>query len=234
VIRDDKLPAGTKQRGMIGYLLSKPTGKEFVYAGPVNGYAQVALSYSAKECEKKATLFLRKREPLHPLTERAKLYGGKICQIPDAALANLQIEANNYVKERNQQGVELLAFGGMSYDFIWIMYQQIKRAMEETELKDEPPKRMWCVVGSGTLLTIFHLLFPTTEFLVVQVGKTISPKLIECYKIKSGNILSLQKNLKNLCSYFPPYPSVDTYDAKLWQFVLKYGKSGDYIWNVAS
>jgi len=69
---------------------------------------------------------------------------------------------------------------------------------------------------------------------MVQVGKTISPKLIECYKIKSGNILSLQKNLKNLPHILPPYPSVDTYDAKLWQFVLKYGKSGDYIWNVAS
>ena len=28
--------------------------------------------------------------------------------------------------------------------------------------------------------------------------------------------------------------SVDWYDAKLWQFVLKHGEEGDYIWNVAA
>jgi hypothetical protein len=27
---------------------------------------------------------------------------------------------------------------------------------------------------------------------------------------------------------------VDWYDAKLWQFVLKHGEEGDYIWNVAA
>ena len=30
----------------------------------------------------------------------------------------------------------------------------------------------------------------------------------------------------------PPYDSIIKYDAKLWEFVLKYGKDGDYIWNV--
>ena len=69
---------------------------------------------------------------------------------------------------------------------------------------------------------------------MVQVGKTISPKLIECYKIKSGNIFISPEKFEEPAHILPPYPSVDTYDAKLWQFVLKYGKSGDYIWNVAS
>ncbi len=30
----------------------------------------------------------------------------------------------------------------------------------------------------------------------------------------------------------PPYPSVSTYDAKVWQFVLEHGNDGDYVWNV--
>jgi hypothetical protein len=30
----------------------------------------------------------------------------------------------------------------------------------------------------------------------------------------------------------PPYPSVSTYDAKLFTFYLKHGLDGDYIWNV--
>lgn len=28
--------------------------------------------------------------------------------------------------------------------------------------------------------------------------------------------------------------SVDWYDAKLWQFVLKHGQEGDFIWNLAA
>jgi len=30
----------------------------------------------------------------------------------------------------------------------------------------------------------------------------------------------------------PPYPSLDNYDAKVWQQILKLGEEGDYIWNV--
>jgi hypothetical protein len=32
----------------------------------------------------------------------------------------------------------------------------------------------------------------------------------------------------------PPYPSVSSYDAKLWQFVQQHGREGDFVWNVAA
>jgi hypothetical protein len=32
----------------------------------------------------------------------------------------------------------------------------------------------------------------------------------------------------------PPFPTVATYDAKLWQFVEQHGQEGDYVWNVAA
>lgn len=32
----------------------------------------------------------------------------------------------------------------------------------------------------------------------------------------------------------PPYPTVATYDAKLWQFVEQHGQDGDHVWNVAA
>jgi hypothetical protein len=31
----------------------------------------------------------------------------------------------------------------------------------------------------------------------------------------------------------PPYPSVSTYDSKVWKLVQQHGRSGDMIWNVA-
>lgn len=47
VVRDDYLIGGTKQRALAQLLLHNPCS-EFVYAGPVYGFAQIALSYCAK------------------------------------------------------------------------------------------------------------------------------------------------------------------------------------------
>ena len=44
VFRDDVLVGGTKQRGLIHMILSRDSD-EFVYAGPVFGFAQIALSH---------------------------------------------------------------------------------------------------------------------------------------------------------------------------------------------
>jgi len=59
VVRDDYLVGGSKQRGMVP-LLENSESKEFVYAGPNNGYAQIALAYAAQLTGKKCTLFVAK------------------------------------------------------------------------------------------------------------------------------------------------------------------------------
>ena len=70
VIRDDFLIGGTKQRMIAALILANPDCNEFVYAGPHQGYAQVALGYVAKLMGKKATLFLSDKSDLTRIAEK--------------------------------------------------------------------------------------------------------------------------------------------------------------------
>ena len=72
-------------------------------------------------------------------------------------------------------------------------------------------------------------MFPTTYYQVVQVGRNIWPDLLDGIR---HNVYIAPERFASVAQAPPPYPSVSTYDAKLWQFVLKYGEEGDFIWNV--
>ena len=59
VVRDDRLPGGTKQRGLYGLLVEHRAAgvHRFVYASPFCGYVQVALSYLCAEIGLSCVLF---------------------------------------------------------------------------------------------------------------------------------------------------------------------------------
>ena len=75
VIRDDYLKGGTKQRA-IEVFLEKGID-EYIYAGPTEGYAQIALSYLCKLYKKKAILFVSGQKKSH-LTMKAQKMGAKV------------------------------------------------------------------------------------------------------------------------------------------------------------
>ena len=53
VVRDDLLPGGTKRRFLYRYLQSQSHVREWVYASPRVGYAQVALAYACRSEERR-------------------------------------------------------------------------------------------------------------------------------------------------------------------------------------
>eukprot|EP01117_Protostelium_nocturnum_P010623 TRINITY_DN3823_c0_g1_i1.p1 TRINITY_DN3823_c0_g1~~TRINITY_DN3823_c0_g1_i1.p1 ORF type:complete len:358 (-),score=121.47 TRINITY_DN3823_c0_g1_i1:806-1879(-) len=236
VIRDDLLIGGTKQRALIAYLSSRSSIDEFVYAGPVFGYAQIALGYASKLTGKKGTLFLESKDPLHPLTQKAKSFGAKVIQVGSrATLKQVQEESQNYVEREKREGrhIELLPFGLHDEEFINLLVKSIREAVEKGSpelLREETtPKRMWLVVGSGTIMEALHRIWPQTHLLLVQVGKRVWPDQVEHIK---HTLYVAPEKFWEISKRLPPYPSVSTYDAKLWQFVEDHGESGDFIWNV--
>lgn len=226
IIRDDKLIGGTKQR-MLQPIIENNPCKEFVYAGPVYGYAQIALSYVTSKLNKKATLFLATHRPRTKLTQKAAKYNPKIVEIGKRArLKDVQREAEEYVKGKKQEDkVCLIPFGLGGDKYVNILADQIKKA-NTIEIH---PKRMWLVAGSATVLNALYKVYPNTFFHVVQVGKKIWPDQMDLSRTKL--YISDQKFWET-AHIQPPYPTVKTYDAKVWKFVLKYGQDGDYVWNV--
>lgn len=223
IIRDDYLPGGTKQRVM-DKVLSRPGCDEFVYAGPVFGYAQVAIAYVAAKLNKKATIFVETKSPLHPQTQMAKTYGAKIMEVGEKAiLKDVQDAALKYIDNRPE--ICLIPFGLHTPEYINLLSRAITEAW-----KGPAPKRMWVAAGSSTLLNALYKSFPKTYFLAVQVGKTIWPDQLDQTRTKL--FISDEKAWEE-AKVQPPYPTVKTYDAKLWKYVLEYGENDDYVWNVA-
>lgn len=231
IIRDDFLIGGTKQR-ILGNIMDNSKSTEFVYAGPIYGFAQIAIAYTAKLFNKKATIIIEKKIPMWPLSMKAKEYGARIIEVArHAPLKKIQLFAEHYVKNikliRGDDYITLLPFGLCSNTYIDLLVNQIKLALPS---EDFNPTRIWLTSGSGMVLQALYKVFPNTYFNIVQVGKTIWPDQID--PSRSTLYISSQK-FHEVANIQPPYPTVKTYDAKAWEFVLKYGQSGDYIWNVA-
>lgn len=223
LVGDHALPGGTKQRVLFDYL-SASSSSEFVYASPRTGYAQVAIAYCARACGKRATIFTLPE--MSYLSSKAKEYGAKIRYVGDnSSLHQARAAAKEYCLAT---GAELLPFGLEDDRLIRDLSDRIRQAWP-AEYK---PKRIWLAVGSGMILRALKLVWPTgVTFLCVQVGKCIYEDVLQ--QIGSYIIHIAPEEFWEGAVSPPPYPSVAGYDAKIWQFVQKYGRDGDFIWNVA-
>lgn len=233
VVRDDLFAGGTKSRGLIEYMKMSPA-KEFVYLTPTTGSAQLALAYSAKVTGKKVTLFMSKLNKRTPLTNRALSYGNvKLIEKPgDFKILGPMAEkyTQNVKREKGDDYVELLPLGFNNEQFLEIMASQIVKALPK-RLKKYPPKRIWVAAGSGLLANVLYRVFPDSKILLVQVGKTIWPDM---YDQSRSKLYVSEESFYTWAKEQPPYPTTKSYDAKVWTFVKRFGKDGDYVWNVTS
>lgn len=226
VFRDDKLIGGTKQRAIVSYMESNPA-KKFIYAGPTTGYAQVALAYAASLTNKKAILYLTKQTPRTNLTSYALTFNSvELHEIPNANLKQLQHKAEEYHKKNKD--THMFSFGGYDEVYMKELLNMLKKSMPKDLLKNNP-KRIWLVGGSATITNVLYKLFPKSNFVIVQVGKKIWPDQIDEKRTK---LIISDEKFNKVAQYQPPYPTVATYDAKLWKYFIDDPQEGDYIWNV--
>jgi 16S rRNA G966 N2-methylase RsmD len=224
VFRDDALMAGTKQRAIVD-VLQKINKKKFIYAGPVQGFAQIALAYGARLTHKTAVLFLIKQHPRADLTQFALTFDSvELHEIENGYLKKLQECAEKYHKENSDS--YLLSFGCGEKTYADVLKKNIKESIP----KNISPKRIWIVAGSATVLNALYNVFPKTYFMVVQVGKKIWDDQLD---LKRTTLFISDEKYVDIAKELPPYPTVATYDGKLWVFFKKHGKPGDYIYNIA-
>lgn len=226
IIRDDYVPGGTKSRGINPLVKLHSTIEKFIYAGPSNGFAQLALALACKKYERKAVLFTS-GSPSR-ITEYLKLLPNVKIIMTKANLWRTQSMAKKYHQNQKKKTM-LLPFGFSSVEFKIFLKNDIVVNLPDI-LRDLHPRRIWLAAGSGTLLQCLSEIFPNTKFMVVRVGKYIPDECVDSSRMR---IFTSNEYFSHPAKYLPPYPSVATYDAKVWQYVLKYGKSGDFIWNVA-
>jgi len=213
VVRDDYLPGGTKSRVLPRFLVG---ADEFVYATPAYGYAQVALSITAKSMGKRATIFVAKRNELHTRTRAAYSFGAKIVQIPYGYLSNVQAKAKAYCEAT---GAKLMPFG---LDFPEFIHSLADVAIG-LNIK---PAEVWTVAGSGVLTRALQIAWPKSSFHAVQIGSFPKAGVATIHKAP--------EKFEQDAAIKPPFPSCSNYDAKAWQFIRRHAKPGALFWNVAA
>lgn len=213
VVRDDLLPGGTKMRFILPMMEARPE-REFVYASPAFGYAQVALAHCAALAGRRATVFTAKRKVAHPLTVMASRAGARVVMVPHGYLSNVQAKARMYAE---RAGAYLVPFG--------VEIPEAMTALVAVARAMPTPCEVWSVAGSGVLTRSLQAAWPSASFHAVMIGKADSDigrarRYVSPLKFEQETRASV------------PFPSSRWYDAKAWEFVRQHASPGALFWNV--
>jgi hypothetical protein len=235
VIRDDLLDdgGGTKLRGLIPYL-SHPSNqqfKEFVYASPVVGAAQLAIASACKTLGKTAVVFTATRKIRHINTVKVEELGGDIhyAKLGACRISNIKAQANEYASSR--MSCKMLPWGLAGDGLFMECLVSGIRAGCAAEKPDAFGGTIWVVAGSGTLLAALCQVFVNARFKVVKVGANTQFDPHVASRIEK--VFIAPEKYEQEARTPPPYPSNAWYDAKMWQFVMDNANDGDIVWNVA-
>lgn len=214
VVRDDLVLGGTKAR--VVPLLFSDRYEEYVYASPVQGYAQVALAYAAKEHGKRATIFCAKRNQMFHLTWQAKVAGAMIEEVgPTGYLSVVRARARDYC---NRTGAFLVPFG--------LDVPIVRDGLAALAMTIEEPHEVWTVAGSGMLSRALQQAWPNAVFNAVVIGARLET-------VGRAKLWYAPEKYEQNARIEPPFPSCSNYDAKAWRFIKQHATPGALMWNVA-
>lgn len=214
VVRDDRVPGGTKERACRVWLESLGV-TSVAYASPAQGFAQVALARVARDLGIKFHLFTAKRKDYHERTLAAVSYGAVLHPVDPGYLTNVQSKSKDWAEDT---GGHVLPFGLDDPAFVKAMGKVIRQSMD-------PPKEVWCAAGSGTLARALQWAWPDTKVCAVAVGKEPD--------VGSAVLYRYDREFEKPARTVPPFPSVQEYDAKAWELMQANGSDGAVFWNVA-
>lgn len=211
-MRDDLFPGGTKARVLSCLFDGRP---EYVYASPVQGYAQIALAHAARAAGKTATVFCAARAKEHVRTAEARRAGAKVVAVRPGYLSVVQARAREYCAST---GAKLLPFGVDCEEVIEAL-AGVARSLPIA------PAEVWAAAGSGTMIRALQRAWPAARFFAVRVGAEPN--------VGRAALLVAPEKFEQRAVSPPPFPSCDNYDAKVWQFIRQRASPGALFWNVA-
>jgi hypothetical protein len=218
VVRDD-LIVGTKARA--GDLLASKTNYEtIVYSQPRTGLAGISLLDVAKKHNKKVVLFM-------PASKRISLH--QACCIERgatpifkriAAMPNLNLAAKKYAEENNAFFVPL----GLKHELA-------TAGIVHTASKIPEPEEVYVAISTGVLTRALQIAWPNAKFTCVAVARNLKAgELGRAHVISEPLEFTSEEKGENL----PPFPSVRSYDSKVWKWIPKNTNRDILFWNVGT
>jgi hypothetical protein len=219
VVDDGEFEYGTKAK-MADFYMSQVKKDSIVYCAPRTGMAPLSLSYLCKKYNKKLYLFMpaSKEASLHQLLAIER--GATPIFVRTPAMPTLNLWAKKFAEKIDAEFApfglkhELVVAGGVR-----VFYDNFK----DIDIPD-----MWSVFSTGVLSRTLQIALPNAAFNAIAVARNIQPG-----ELGRARFYSHAKKFTADADIIPPFDCIRTYDAKGWEFIKKFGKQGDWFWNVA-
>lgn len=219
VVDDGEFEYGTKAK-MADFYVSQIKKDAIVYCAPRTGMAPLSLSYLCKKYNKKLYLFMpaSKEASEHQLLAIER--GATPIFLKTPAMPTINGWAKEFAKNINAEyapfglKTEQVVAGGVK-----IFHEAFKNANIET---------MWTVFSTGVLSRTLQIALPNTKFNAVAVARNVQPG-----ELGRAKFYAYHKEFLKDCDIDTPFDCIKTYDAKGWDYMKRYGHSGDWFWNVA-
>ena len=214
VLRDDVLIGGTKS-----VLMPHIVGgaDEYVYASPVYGGFQIALSAYCTSIGKQATIFCAKRRETHENTLRCIAHGAKVVEVEHGYLSVVEKRARDYCAASGAQKLEFGAKTKKNKSLI------AERMWSITKKLGEEPEEIWCAIGSGMLVEGILEGTQNARVYGVQVGAEYT----ETHERLT--VLKYKKPFGVKSKAIAPFPSTPNYDLKAWELCVEFAERDNYF-----
>lgn len=224
ILRDDLLNGGTKSILLDGIEKRYPHITEYVYASPVYGGFQIALSAYCKNNGLKATIFCAKRAKKHSNTLKCIEYGANVIEVYPGYLSVVEKRAREYCEK--QSHIHKFVFGANTCENINTIKNRAEKVLEY--LKREPDE-IWVAVGSGTLVKGILEAVSYAKVYGVLVGAEFK------YNHPNLTLLKYPKPFETESKLEVDFPSMANYDRKALELCLSHERIPNtdvLFWNV--
>lgn len=218
VVRDD-LIVGTKARA--GDLLAfKCPKKTIVYSQPRVGLAGVSIADVAKRHNKEVVLFMPSSKQISHHQACCIERGARTIFERIAAMPNLNKLAQTWAAENNGFFIPL----GLKHELSTAAIIQAASTIEE-------PDEVYVAISTGVLSRALQIAWPNAKFHCVAVARNLKEGELGRAEVISEPLpFTSEEKVENL----PPFPTVASYDAKVWKYIPKNSRKRILMWNVGT
>lgn len=222
VIREDLHDTGLKAR-WADLLVSKMTEDTIVYVQPRVGYAGISLAKVAKNYHKKLILFCPAAAEASAHQRIAASMGAELRFVKIAAMPNLNLYAKIFAERFK------LAYIPMGLKHPLVTAAGVDYALRLAKLHGQP-KQMWFATSTGVLARAFMIAYGAEcDYQLVAVARNLKHG-----EKGPAHVFSHPREFPQPSLIMPPYPSIKTYDAKVWEYVEKFAQDRAFVMNVAA
>ena len=220
-----KYPFGTKQRALTRYIeyLAEQGVEHVSYIGPAFAVGGYAIAYACEQVGLPYKIYLVGTK--HASQYKLLKHKRDIVLIK-GNMRDAYVQEEAYIAKLNLRN-ERIPLGADNDLYIDLLTQSLAEDEELQELVNRSD-HIWVAVGSGVILSVLMNIFPNKRFDAVSISNKY-PAWID----RHPRVTHHRSRLRPTQTANAPYPTVGTYDAKVWEIAKDKAYNSDMIFNIA-